>query len=237
MPDTPFQVVILAGGLGTRLRVVAPDTPKSLVPVAGRPFIEHQFDLLRRAGLTRVLLGIGHLGGQIEAHVGDGARFGLRVRYSREELGRLLGTGGALIRAWPLLDDAFLTLYGDSYLPTDYGAVVRAFARAGCPALMTVYRNAGRWDRSNARIAGDRVVFYSKSAAPGEADCIDYGITAWRKAALEPYRAGPLPLDLARIQQDLVARGAMAACEVRERFYEIGKPEGLRELDALLGKP
>jgi N-acetyl-alpha-D-muramate 1-phosphate uridylyltransferase len=231
-----MQVVILAGGMGTRLQAVAPDMPKALVPVAGRPFIEHQFELLRRNGLRRVLLCIGFRSEQIERHVGDGSRFGLEVQYSYEDPALLLGTGGALLNALALLEEVFFVLYGDSYLPTDYRAVADAFVARGSPAMMCVFRNEGQWDKSNVRIAGDRVVFYSKAAGPGEADYIDYGLSSYRKSAIQSYHGITLPVDLARIQQDLVRRNEMGAFVVKERFYEIGKPEGLSELDALLGK-
>lgn len=229
-----MQALILAGGMGTRLRSVAPDTPKSLVPVAGKPFIEHQFDLLRRNGLTEVVLCIGHLGEHIERHVGDGARFGIRVQYSREDGGQLLGTGGALVNALPLLQEAFMTMYGDSYLPIDYRAMIRWFVESSWPAAMSVYRNREQWDKSNTRIEGDRVVFFSKTAKRHEADCIDYGLTIFRKTVIALYSDAPLPLDMAVIQAELVARGELGAYVVTQRFYEIGKPEGLAELDALL---
>ena len=229
-----IQTVILAGGLGTRLRAVDPTRPKLLMPVAGRPFVEHQFELMRRNGLADVVLCIGHQGDQVEAHVGDGSLFGMRVQYAKEDPQKLMGTGGAILNALPLLRDDFLVMYGDSYLPTDYQRVVRIFRKGGCLSLMTVFRNLGKWDSSNARVDGDRVTFYSKQAKPGEADCIDYGLSAFRRSVFEAYAREPLPLDLARIQMELVARREMGAAVIDERFYEIGKPEGLAELDALL---
>jgi NDP-sugar pyrophosphorylase family protein len=229
-----MQVVIIAGGLGTRLKAVAPDLPKALVPVAGKPFVERQFELLGKHGLPDVLLCVGHFAGKIEKHVGDGSRFGMRVKYSYEDPAQLLGTGGALINALPLLHDSFFTLYGDSYLPTDYRAIARAFEAGGRKAMMCVYRNEGKWDKSNARVEGDRVVFYSKAAKPGDADCIDYGLSAYRKSVIQAYREVALPLDLARVQEDLVLRGEMGAFVAPDRFYEIGKPEGLAELEAAL---
>ena len=215
---------------------MVPNLPKALVPVAGKAFIEHQFDLLKRHGLLDVLLCVGYYADKIERHIGDGSRFGMRVDYSYEDPAQLLGTGGALINALPRLHDSFFTLYGDSYLPTDYGAIMRAFEAGGRKALMSVYRNEGKWDKSNVRVAGDRVVFYSKAAKPGEADCIDYGLSAYRKSVIQAYREVTLPLDLAPVQEDLVLRGEMGAFVVAERFYEIGKPEGLAELDRLLAK-
>lgn len=232
-----MQVVILAGGLGTRLRSVAADVPKILVPVAGRPFVEHQFALLKKSGLTRVLICVGHLGDQVKAHVGDGSRWGLEVQFADEDPARLLGTAGALLNAGSKLESQFLVMYGDSYLPTDYAAFARWFKGHSFAAAMTVYRNAGRWDPSNTRIDGDRVVYYSKKAAPGEADYIDYGLSAFRRTTLERYQGEPRPLDLARVLGDLVQAGQLGAYEVQERFYEIGKPEGWSELDALLRRP
>lgn len=229
-----MQMVILAGGLGTRLRSVAPDTPKILVPVAGRPFVEHQFALLRRCGIERVLLCVGHLGDRVEAAIGNGARWGMQVSYAHEDPARLLGTGGALLNALPQLEPMFLVMYGDSYLPVDYAAFARWFTGTTYDAAMTVFRNEGRWDPSNTRIEGDRVVFYSKKAAPGEAPYIDYGLSAYRRGTLERYQGQPLPLDLAKVQGDLVQAGRLGAFEVHERFYEVGKPEGWAELDEKL---
>lgn len=229
-----MQTAILAGGMGTRIRAVAGGLPKSLIPVAGRPFIEWQLDLLRRSGLRDVLLCVGVGADAIRAHVGDGTRFGMRVAYAVEDPSALCGTGGALVNARPQLRRSFLVMYGDSYLPTDYAAVCSAFDACPHPGLMCVYRNEGRWDPSNVRVADGRVVFYDKKAPPGTVDCIDYGLSALRRDVIERYRDAALPLDLARILSDLVANSELAAREVTERFYEIGKPEGLRELGALL---
>lgn len=229
--NVQMPVVILAGGLGTRLKSVAPDLPKALVPVAGRPFIEHQFALLRSQGIRDVVLCIGMMGDMIERHVGDGNAFGMSIRYSREDPMRLLGTGGALLNAWPLLPHEFFVMYGDSYLPVDFHAVADAFRSRQPPALMCVFRNAGRWDASNTEIADGWVTFYSKRARSGEANYIDYGLSMYQRDTLAPYRTWPMPLDLAAIQEDLVRQKKLAAFEVFERFYEIGKPEGLRELD------
>ena len=229
-----MQIVILTGGVGTRIRGVAGGRPKAMIPVAGRPFLEHQFELLSACGVRDVLLCIGHLGEQIEAHVGDGGRFGLRVAYSREDPARLLGTGGALVHALPLLHDPFMVMYGDSYLPIDYAAFAAAFRAAGAPGMMSVYRNEGRWDHSNVRAEGGRVVYYDKRAPVGAADCIDYGLTAFRREVFEARRHDAPPLDMAAVLGDLVARGELAAWEAPCRFYEIGKPEGLRELEEKL---
>jgi N-acetyl-alpha-D-muramate 1-phosphate uridylyltransferase len=205
-----------------------------LIPVAGRPFIDYQLNLLRRCGMTRVLLCVGHLADEIVDHVRDGSDFGMRVSYSRDDSDRLLGTGGAIIRALPLLENSFMVIYGDSYLPVDFAAAAAAFFECGQDALMTVFRNEGKWDASNVRIEGNRVVFYSKRAAAGEADYIDYGLSFYRRTVFEARANAVLPSDLSVIQEDLVKEGKMGAYEVFERFYEIGKPQGINDLAAFL---
>lgn len=229
-----MQIVILAGGLGTRLQKVTGNVPKALVPVAGRPFIEHQFQLLTASGLKNALLCIGHLGEQIAAHVGDGSRFGLRVQYAHEDPTRLMGTGGALVNALPWLQERFAVIYGDSYLPIDYSAFWHAFEQSHYPAMMSVFRNAGQWDHSNTRIAGGRVSFYDKQAPVGVADYIDYGLIGFHRQVITSYQKHPMPLDMSIILRDLIGRSKLAAWEAPHRFYEVGKPEGLREIENLI---
>lgn len=230
------QTVILAGGMGTRIQSVAHDLPKALLPVAGRPFLHHQLRLLAKTGVTDVLLCIGYRGDQIEAFAGDGASWGLSIQYAYEDPDALLGTGGAIVQARLLLAPVFGVLYGDSYLPFDFSTAYEALEASGLPALMCVHRNNHQWDPSNVRLSGDRVVFYSKKAQKNETDCIDYGFSVFHREVFEPYAEGPFPLDLATVMSRLVDRHQLAALEVPQRFYEIGKPEGLAELDQLLRK-
>ena len=150
-----IPVAILAGGLATRLRPITEKIPKSLVPVAGKPFLAHQLELLHARGIRRAVLCIGHLGEMIQRDFGDGAAFGVKLDYSFDGE-KLLGTGGAIKRALPLLGDEFFVLYGDSYLPVEYAPVAEFFHRSGKPGLMTVYRNEGSYDTSNVVFARRR---------------------------------------------------------------------------------
>lgn len=222
-----LPVAILAGGMATRLGDLAQNTPKALIDVAGRPFIAHQLDLLRAHGLTDIVLCTGHLGARLEEAVGDGSSYGVHVRYSPDGP-RPLGTGGALRQALPLLGEAFLTMYGDSYLECDYGAVERAFLASGRPALLTVIRNDDQWDRSNVLCVDGRIVRYSKQQRTADMRHIDYGLAAMRAGVLRLY-PDEGTLDLARVYEDLAARDELAAFEVSDRFYEIGTPSGLAE--------
>lgn len=223
---------LLAGGLATRLRPITETIPKALVEVAGKPFIDHQLALLHRHGIRRVVLCLGYRGEQVEARVGNGAAFGLDVRYSFDG-DRLLGTGGALRRALPLLGDVFWVMYGDSYMDIDYAAVLAHFARHRVLGLMTVLHNEGRWDTSNVIFRDGRLVRYSKRDRVPEMTYVDYGVALLRREALE--RISPdTPADLAELYSALVAEGQMIGYEVTERFYEIGTPAALAEADAYL---
>jgi len=230
LSDVP--VAILAGGRATRLGQLAADLPKSLIPVAGRPFADHQLELLARNGFRRVVFCVGYLGDQIEAHVGDGARFGLNVAYAYDG-DRLLGTGGAIRRAMPLLGDLCYVVYGDGYLDIPYGAILDHFLRRPEPALMTVFHNGGRWDTSNVHFADGRVVRYDKRRPDPAMAYIDYGASLYRAAAVERMPIGE-PYDLGDLTHELAAEGLLAGYEVTQRFYEIGSFEGIRETEAYL---
>lgn len=222
-----LPVAILAGGLATRLHPVTQTIPKALVDVAGQPFILRQLDYLKRQGVARVVLCIGYLGEQIQAVVGDGSSRGISVSYS-QDWPKLMGTGGALRRALPLLDSQFLVLYGDSYLPVDFARVEQAFLDSGKPALMTVQRNADQWDKSNVLFLNDVLVEYNKRAPKPEMRHIDYGLGAISSQILAKQNALE-PFDLADIYHGLSLSGDLVGYEVYERFYEIGSHEGLAE--------
>jgi N-acetyl-alpha-D-muramate 1-phosphate uridylyltransferase len=222
-----LPVAILAGGLASRLRPITETIPKALVEVAGKPFILRQLDYLRGQGVSRVVLCVGFLGEQIEAVVGDGGASGLSVSYS-QDWPTLMGTGGALRQALPLLDSQFLVLYGDSYLPIDFASVERAFLNSGKPALMTVQRNADQWDKSNVLFVDNVIVEYNKRSPTPSMRHIDYGLGAISaKVLADENTTGPF--DLADIYHRLSLSGQLAGYEVRERFYEIGSHKGLAE--------
>jgi N-acetyl-alpha-D-muramate 1-phosphate uridylyltransferase len=226
-----LPVAIIAGGLATRLQPITTTIPKSLVDVAGKPFIEHQLQLLRAAGASRVVLCLGHLGEQVEELVGNGDALGLDVVYSYDG-GELVGTGGALRRALPLLGDTFLVLYGDSYLRCDYAAIAEVFLASGKLGLMTVFRNDGQYDASNVRFQDGEIRVYDKTPGLPGMTHIDWGLGALRAAALDGFPDGKL--DLAVVYRALLARDELVGYEVFERFYEIGSFAGLEDTRRLL---
>ena len=231
-PVLNIPVAILAGGLATRLRPITGKIPKSLLPVAGKPFLAHQLELLQSRGIRRAVLCIGHLGEMIQREFGNGSAFGVQLDYSFDGP-KLLGTGGAIKRALPLLGDEFFVLYGDSYLPVEYQPIAEFFRRSGKLGCMTVYRNEGRYDTSNVVFHDGEIAVYDKKNRPPEMRHIDYGLSLFKASVFESYSAGQ-PFDLAEVMSKLVHEKQLAGYEVRERFYEIGSPAGLAELETLL---
>ena len=230
-----LPVAILAGGLATRLRPLTETIPKSLVEVAGEPFLAHQLRLLRAAGITRAVICAGYLAEQIEAFAGDGRRFDMEIAYSLDGP-TLLGTGGALRQALPFLPgEHFLTVYGDSYLPCDYAAVARTFLESGKRGLMTVFHNRGQWDTSNVEFRDGELVRYDKKDRTPAMQYIDYGLGGFHKSVFEAIPENT-PRDLASIYQELLAAGDLAGVEVKQRFYEIGSFAGIQELTEFLSQ-
>ncbi len=231
-----MQCVILAGGLGTRMAGVAGDLPKTLIPVNGVPFAAHQLDRLAEEGIGDVVYSIGHRGELIRSFVGDGRAWGLRVEYV-EDGPTLLGTAGSLRRGLDegVIAPSFLVLYGDSYLTTPYAAVVRAFEQSGLPALLTVFRNDDQWDRSNVVYEDGKLLLYDKRPERRTPLMrhIEYGLSALTAAALAGVAPGE-PADLADVFYELSAHNRLGAYEVGDRFYEIGSPAGLEELERYL---
>jgi NDP-sugar pyrophosphorylase family protein len=232
-----MQCLILAGGRGTRMAPFTDLTPKALLPVAGRPFADWQLTWLAGQGVDEVVYSIGHLGDQIRRHVGAGERWGLKVTYV-DEGEKLRGTGGALRQALDesVLDEQFLVIYGDSYLHIDIGRVWEVFASGSHAALMSVFQNDGQWERSNVVFSDGVVTRYQKglTAIPTEMRYVDYGLSVFKRSTVEQWMPRFCIIDLADTFTALSAAGELAGYEAEGRFYEIGSPAGLRDLEAQL---
>jgi N-acetyl-alpha-D-muramate 1-phosphate uridylyltransferase len=225
-----LPVAILAGGLATRLRPITEKIPKALVDVAGEPFVFRQLRYLHEQGVRRVVMCVGYLGEMVQDAVGEGSQFGIDVAYSNDG-DVLLGTGGALKRALPLLGEHFFVLYGDSFLPVDFSPIETAFMESGKQALMTVLKNEDRWDKSNVLFRDGNLVEYNKRNPRPEMEFIDYGLGALASSALDACPAGE-PFDLADVYHTLSLEQQLAGYQVYQRFYEIGSHSGLKEAES-----
>jgi len=230
-----MQVAILAGGLGTRLRPLTLTVPKPMVPIHGRPFLEYQIEWVKQFGFHRILLLTGYLGEQIEEHFQDGRRWGVSIAYSRES--SPLGTAGALKLAEHQLDERFLLLNGDTYLPIDYGAMARHFEQSDGLGLMTVYDNADKVAMNNVGLTHDgKVARYAKSGGPGLTHVVA-GAYLFKSAVAERIPAGTK----SSLEEDLVATlapsGELGSYPVSQRFYDIGTFERFALAEPILGRP
>lgn len=227
-----MQCAILAGGLGTRMRPLTETCPKTLLPVCGRPFAWHQMRWLAAQGVTEVVYSIGHQGEMIRRYWDQEPSPVPSLRYV-DEGSKPRGTGGALrlARDQGVLDESFFVIYGDSFLPVEFAPIWRVFQHSGKPALMTVLHNEGRWDRSNVIFEDGRIVLYDKAGAP-EMQYIDYGLSCLRRELFDGITEDVF--DLAMLFNRLSREGRLAGFEVSERFYEIGSPAGLCDVEQYL---
>src|SRR6202142_2428115 len=228
-----MQAVILARGLGKRMRPLTESVPKPMIAVRGKPFLHHQFELLRSFGIRRIVLLVAYLGEQIEKHFGDGAALGLHLRYSHEP--EPLGTGGALKNAEAMLDEEFLLLNGDTYLAIDYAALANAFRASEAMAMIVAYENSGARVPSNLALSADASVVTYRKSDPHGLTHVDAGVIALRRDVLAEIPNGRKCSLEEEIFPKLIERGQMKAWVTNEPFYDMGSPVGLEALAARLG--
>ena len=221
-----MQVVILCGGLGTRLGPLVQNTPKSLIDIEGFPFLDYQMRLLSNAGLNEVLFCVGKLGQKIISYL-DSSWKDMNVSFSKE-FGELLGTGGALVNAKDKLRDDFLVIYGDSYLDVNYNKIISYYKKNNYDSLMTVYKNQNRFDKSNVVFDGKLVKKYGKNMRHESPIYIDYGINIFKKEIIIENIAPDTFYNLSDLQSELAFKGRLLGYEVKDRFYHIGDLEALK---------
>jgi len=229
-----MQIVILCGGKATRLYPLSKKIPKSMIKIERKPFLEHQLDLLKKNKIKNILLCVGYKGEQIKDYFGDGKKFGVDIKYSQEKK-KLLGTAGALKNAEKLLEDKFLMIWGDSYLPFDFQKAIKFFNKFNKLGLMTVYKNCNRYEPSNVEVEGNLVKVYSKKRKTKKMKYIDYGVSIFRKEVLK-YIPKNQVYDISRLNQLLIKKKQLLAFPVRKRFYQIGTFSGIEEFREYIKK-
>ena len=233
-----FQVVVLMGGIGSRLGEITASVPKSMLPSHGNPFFLYQLMLLIMAGFRNFLFLVGYRAEQVEEYFGDGSKFGVKIEYSYDGEKRL-GTAGAVVKAYDKLDNSFLLMYGDTLLDVDYFEIVYRFClgkQNGYSSLMTVYRNNGQFDTSNVLLdTNDEIIEYNKENPREDMHYIDYGISVFDKKVFSTLSRCEA-IDLSYVQMKLASEGSMAACIIRKRFYEIGTPASFKSFKDYIEK-
>ncbi len=223
----PIQAVILAGGLGTRLGELGKDTPKLLVPIQGKPFAEYQLSLLEKNGVRHALYLTGHLHHKIKEYFDAHPHPKIKISLAHEA--ELLGTGGAIKNALPLLESQFAVLYGDGYLLQEFSRPLSFFRKSGAESLMVVRENSRGKEKSNCRIAGGMVVQYEKGTDNPALSHIDYGLNFFHRRSFESFPEKKF--DLGELHRAIIARKSLAAFETALDYFEVGSPKGIKEFE------
>ena len=222
-----MQIVILCGGLATRLGNIAKDTPKSMLKIKDKPFLQYQIEKLKKQKINDIILCVGHLSEQIENYFGNGKKFGVNIKYSYDK-DKLLGPIGALKNAEDLLEDIFFIMYGDSYLNLDFIKIHTYFIQYSKLGLMVVYKNFNKYDKSNLIVKNNLIVAYGEKERNKDMNYIDYGTSILRKKSLKIIPNNTF-YTTGQFFYDLISKKELLAFEVKERFYHIGNPDALRE--------
>jgi N-acetyl-alpha-D-muramate 1-phosphate uridylyltransferase len=229
-----LQAVILAGGLGTRLRPITDTVPKPMVEVAGKPFLEYKILQLKDAGVTEFVFCVGYLGQEVKHYFGDGSKLGVKIQYSFEDQ-KLLGPAGALKKAENFLEEIFLVSYGDSYLSLDYSKAFSFFERSSKLGMMVVYKNYNKFGKSDLEVKDGYVAKYDKQNQTDRMVWINYGVSYLRKRAMQV-----IPPDREVGEEEfyskLIEMRELLAFETKSRFYEIGTIESLKEFEYMITK-
>ena len=230
-----MQVVILAGGMGTRLRPLTLSTPKPIISILGKPYLYYQLKYLKRQGIGKALLLVGYLGEQIKDYFGQGRDIGMDLDYSEEK--ELMGTGGALKLAEEKISGDFIVINGDSFLPIDYSHFESAFRRAGTEGIAAVYRDLRGATGVTMNVAlspEGLVVCYNKEGISPGLDYVDAGVAAFRKGVLKRISPGRVISLEKDVYPELIGEGELSGYITRSRFYDIGTRERIKEMEAWL---
>ena len=217
----------MAGGLATRLRPITEKIPKGLVEIDGKPFLEYQIKLLKKYEIKNIILCVGYKGEMIEEYFGDGENFGVKISYSKES--KPLGTGGAIRKAFNKLRKNFFVMYGDAYLDFDYKDIISFYEKSKGTAVLSIYKNKGKYDSSNVILDNNGKVLYDKSNPSSNMEYIDYGLSVLNKDLVKKFIPSQGFYDLADFYNEISKKELLLGYEVNERFYEIGSFGGLDE--------
>ena len=227
-----MQVVVLVGGRGVRLRPLTNRLPKPMLPIDGRPFLQYVLEFIQSCISIDVLLLVGYLGSKIEAYFADGSDFALNINYSYEQ--SPLDTAGALKNAERKLQDEFVLLYGDTYLPINYKRLLRAFHQRNCLGMMTVYNNCRQISSNNTAVSKTgMVVGYNKDNSSGMTH-LDAGVMVFKKEIVRFIPKHKVCSLEKAILPKLIKARQLYAFVTNKRFYDIGSNEGLLKIKEVL---
>lgn len=227
-----MQAVILAGGLGTRLRPITNSIPKVMVKVNGKPFLQHQIEYLKEFGVDNLLILAAYLGDKIQDYFGDGSTFGLRVEYSFEK--EPMGTGGAIKNAKGKLEDSFMLLNGDTLLQINYKALIDYFLSENVIGLVVTYTNRSATFQNNVAVDFKNVVTNYNKKDPTGMTQVDAGVYVFKRDTTDLIPEGRVCSLEEEIFPMLITRRELIAYPNDQCFYDMGSFEGLEALAKVL---
>jgi NDP-sugar pyrophosphorylase family protein len=220
-------MVILCGGLATRLGSLTKNVPKSLIKIYEKPFLQYQIEILKKRSINDIVLCVGHLSEQIKEYFGNGEKFGVNIKYSYDG-DKQLGPIGAIKNAEKLLEKEFFIMYGDSYLDIDFQKISSYFNEFDKLGLMAVYKNFDKYDKSNLIIKNNMIIAYGEKERTKDMVYIDSGTSILKKEALNLIPKQTF-FSTGDFFTKLISKNELLAFEIEKRFYHIGNPEALEE--------
>jgi len=219
------QAVILAGGIGTRLRPLTYKIPKPMIKLNNRPFLEYLIDLLKENEIKEIILLLGYLPDKIKEYFGDGSNFGIKIRYSVGDVS--FETGKRIKNAQELLDDNFLLMYCDNYLPLNLKKLVEYHDNHNVLATVTIYTNKDNFTKSNMKV-NDKgyVILYDKGRQERNLSGVDIGFFIVNKKVLELMPDTNFSFEK-EILPELIKKKQLAGYLTDHRYYSIGNLERL----------
>ena len=230
--ERPRQAVILAGGLGTRLRPITDTIPKPMIPFHGKPFLEYIIEMLVEQGFTKVLLLLGYLHEKVTEYFGDGGKWGIEISYSISDIED--DTGLRILKAKHLYDPVFMLLYCDNYWPLPFNKMWDTFLSAGTDALVTVYMNRDGYTKNNIRIGKDGFIeVYDKSRQAENLQGVDIGFFILKRHVIDMIPEGNQNFEKAVLPK-LIETHNIITFSTEHRYYSVGSHERLKLTEKFL---
>lgn len=211
------QAVILAGGLGTRMRPLTSTMPKPMIPIHGKPFLSYIIELLKKNDIIEIIILVGYLHEKIEQHFGNGERFGIKISYSYSPVDA--DTGTRLKNALPLFDQKILLLYGDNYWPLKLTELTDFYKKMHTKASIVVYSNLDSTTRNNVRLASNSIVeAYDRTRKRSDLTGVDIGFFIFDKSVFRTLPEEDFSFeDL--ILPRLIAKKQLAGFVTHHKYY------------------
>lgn len=223
-------ILILAGGLGSRVAHISGDYPKSMIKIGEKYFIEHQIKLFNNAGFKDIIFSVGYKEKIIKDFIQQDKFQNINIR-AISDGSTPLGTGGAVINALSEVKNEFFVTYGDSFLDIDFKSFYLHSQKYEC--CMVTYQNHNKYDRSNCKYLKNGTLIYDKKAHDSDFDSIDCGMLYFKKSAFNNLNF-PESFDLADLLAFKSKEGKLQGFEIHKRFFEIGSESGIQDLTKYL---